>query len=67
MIEKHFVFPEYYIMKIPMCDECKVQLQDNNIMLPTNPPKWQYICPKCEKLYDFFEKDLRGEWKFRTL
>ena len=53
--------------KVPICDDCKVQLQDNNLMLASYPPKWQYSCPKCNKIYEFFEKDLKGEWKFRAM
>jgi len=67
MISKHYLFPEFYIAKIPMCDDCKIQLQDDNLMLATQPPQWQYSCPKCGKLYSFYEKDLRGEWKFKTI
>lgn len=67
MIEKHFLFPECFVAKIPMCDECKVQLVDNNIMLPTAPPKWQFTCPKCNKEYAFYSNELKGEWKWRTI
>ena len=67
MIEKCFLFPEFYVAKVPKCDDCKVVLQDNNLMLATNPPQWQYVCPKCNKLYAFYEKDLKGEWKWRAI
>ena len=67
MIENKYLFPQCYIQKIPKCDDCKEVLFDTNIMYPTNPPKWKYTCPKCGKEYAFFEKDLRGEWKFRTI
>ena len=67
MIEKHFVFPEYYIVKVPLCDDCKVRLHDNNLMIATNPPQWQYSCPQCNKVYTFSSEELKGEWKFKAL
>lgn len=67
MIEKKFLFPEYYIHKIPMCDECKCILEDLNVMLPLSPPKHVFKCPNCNKEYSFLSSELNGEWKWRTI
>lgn len=67
MIEKHFLFPEYYIHKIPKCDDCKEVLEDMHIELPVYPSRYKFICPKCNKIYEFTYKDLEGEWKWRTI
>lgn len=67
MLKKQFLFPECYINKIPYCDKCKLRLQDNNLMIATEPPKWQYICPKCNEIYEFTSNELQGEWKWKTI
>lgn len=67
MIDKQFLFPEYYIAKIPKCDDCKVKLQDTGISLMTNPPQRQFVCPKCSKQYNIYENELQGEWRWRTI
>lgn len=67
MIEKHFLFPEYYVLKVPKCDDCKIELQDTGYMIMTNPPVKQYRCSKCGRLYNFNESDIQGNWKFRTI
>lgn len=67
MLEKHYLFPECYIIKIPKCDNCKVELQDTGIVLMSNPPQYTYKCPKCNKEYTFRENEIQGEWKWRTI
>ena len=67
MIRNKFLIPECYVYKIPYCDECNIELKDTNTMVPTDPPKWKYICPNCNKEYNFLETELRGEWKWRTI
>lgn len=67
MIEKHFLFPQYYILKIPKCDDCKIQLQDTGRRLLSNPPICIYKCPKCNREYNYNESQIQGEWKWRTL
>ena len=50
MIEKQFVFPEYYINKVPKCDDCKnVILQDTGIRLTSYPPQMVLRCPNCNR------------------
>lgn len=40
------------------CD-CGEEMEKDNVVLATNPPKHKYICPKCEKvefLVDYYPK-----------
>ena len=67
MIEKKFLFPEYYILKIPKCDKCNVALKNNNMQLAIYPPKYEYECPECGNIYNFREDEVQGEWKWRTI
>lgn len=68
MIEKQYVFPEFYINKVPKCDDCNnVILEDTGYRLTSNPPKIVLKCPKCNKEYTYYEHEVRGEWKWRTL
>lgn len=68
MIEKQFVFPEYYINKVPKCDDCKnVILQDTGIRLTSYPPQIVLRCPNCNREYTHYEHELRGEWKWRAI
>lgn len=66
-IQKQFLFPECYVHKIPMCDNCNIPLGDANIMLAGEPPYFVYRCSKCNKEYYFRESEIRGEWKWRTI
>lgn len=67
MIKKQFLIPECYVHKVPVCDNCNEVLVDTGIMNMSNPSQCKFVCPKCNKEYTFFEKDLRGEWKWRTI
>lgn len=67
MIKKQFLIPEYYVHKIPMCDDCRIELQFTGVELPSCPPLLQHQCPKCGKVYTIPREDLQGEWKWRTL
>lgn len=68
MIDKHFLFPEFYIAKIPKCDDCKgIVLRQTGQILMSNPPLIQYKCPSCGKIYDIREDELQGEWKWRAI
>lgn len=67
MIEKHFLFPQYYVHKIAKCDECKCELYYTGIELLSNPPLKQMKCPKCGKEYNINAKELQGEWKWRAI
>ena len=67
MIEKHYLFPECYVIKIPKCDECNIELKQEPYVLSSNPVQYNYRCPKCNKEYHFYEKELEGEWKWRTI
>lgn len=67
MIEKHFLFPQYYIHKVAKCDECKCELYYTGIELLSNPSLKQMKCPKCGKEYNISIKELQGEWKWRAL
>ena len=66
-IQKQFLFPEFYINKVPICDECNMQLVDTGVMLSSNPPYWIYRCSKCKKEYQVKESEIRCEWKWRTI
>lgn len=67
MIKKKYLFPEYYIHKVPYCDECNIPLKDTGQQLLVNPPISMHICPRCGKEYTFNVNELQGEWKWRTL
>ena len=68
MIDKHFLFPEMYIAKVPKCDDCEKQvLQQTGHMLMSNPPLVEYVCPKCKKIYNYTQDELEGEWKWRVI
>lgn len=67
MIEEHFLFPQYYIHKIPKCDTCKIELWNTNVELMSNPPQRVYQCPKCNEKYNISVDDLEGEWKWRMI
>lgn len=66
-IRKQFLIPECYINKIPICDDCGQLLEDTGRRLLSSPPRASYICKKCNKEYNFFEYELQGEWKWRTI
>lgn len=67
MIQKQFLFPEYYIKKIPTCDKCKTSLESTGTVLMSNPPLYVYKCPRCQEIYNIKEDDLQGEWKWRSI
>lgn len=67
MIEKQYLIPEFYINKVPKCDECKVRLEDTGARLLVDPPLFVYKCPNCGDEYKFYEEEIRGEWKWRTI
>lgn len=67
MIEKQYLFPECYINKIPKCDDCKEVLKDTGERLTSFPIQVVLHCPKCNKQYTFYEYELQGEWKWRTI
>lgn len=67
MIKKEFCFPEYYINKVPMCDDCNCVLNATGIVYTVYPQLYEYKCDKCGKLYKFNESELQGEWKWRTI
>lgn len=66
-IKKQFLIPECYIQKIPVCDNCGLPLQDTGRRLMSYPPKATFICNHCNKEHTFFENELQGEWKWRTI
>lgn len=67
MIKQVFLFPQYYVHKQPICDDCGQELFSTGITLVSNPPLVEHICKKCGKTYNISETDLRGEWKWRTM
>lgn len=67
MIEKQYMLPECYINKVPKCDKCKEILRDTGMRLTSNPPKIILRCPICNKEYNYYEYELQGEWKWRTI
>lgn len=67
MIKTKFLFPEYYIQKIPMCDECNIELKRTGTAYMTDPVQLQYACPQCNKEYLYREEEVCGQWKLREL
>lgn len=67
MIKKHYLFPEFYVAKIPYCDDCEVQLQNTGTQILSMPASDIYVCPKCNKKYYFSVGSLEGEWKWRIM
>lgn len=67
MIRKQYVYPECYINKIPICDDCKETLKDTGRRLMSNPPLIVLQCPKCKREYNYRENELQGEWKWKTI
>ena len=51
MIKEEYLFPQYFVNKIPICDDCKEPLKNTNQQLLSNPPLLIYKCPKCNKEY----------------
>lgn len=66
-IKKQYLIPEFYIQKIPICDDCNIPLIDLQCQLLSSPPKAMYKCKKCNKNYNFNVNDIQGEWKWRTI
>lgn len=66
-IQKKYLIPECFIMKLPMCDDCEVELLDTGTQYATYPPQLVYKCPKCNKEYVFNVNEIQGEWKWRTI
>lgn len=68
MIKEQYLFPEFYINKIPKCDNCTdTILEDTGARLASYPPKVILKCPKCFTEYNYTENELQGEWKWRTI
>ena len=67
MIRKQFLFPQFYINKIPYCDDCKIPLQSTGTVLMSSPPQYEYKCYNCGKEYSFKEDEIQGEWKWRAI
>ena len=68
MIDKHFLFPEFYIAKVPKCDDCTgIVLKQTGQIIMTNPALIEYVCPKSGKNYSYREDELQGEWKWRAI
>lgn len=66
-IKNNYLFPEYYIQKEAYCDDCKEKLVDTGIRLMSFPVQIEMKCQKCNKHYNFYERDLQGEWKWREV
>lgn len=67
MIKKSFLFPECYVAKQPFCDDCNNQPLNMVAELTSNPPVYEYVCPKCNKKYQYNEREVIGEWKWKTI
>lgn len=68
MIDKHYLFPECYVAKVPKCDDCKgIILKQTGQILMSNPLQIEYKCPNCNKMYTYREDELQGEWKWRVI
>lgn len=66
-IKNNYLIPECYIQKEAYCDDCNEKLISTGITLMSFPPQVEMKCPKCNKRYNFYEKELEGEWKWRTI
>lgn len=66
MIKNHYLIPEYYIAKIPYCDDCNIPLTAQSYELLSSPPKKVFICANCNKEYYYLPSELQGEWKWRV-
>lgn len=66
MIRKECLVPDYYLKKIPVCDNCNVDLKQEPNVLMSNPVQYIYKCPKCGNEYYFREEDIKGEWKWKV-
>lgn len=67
MIKEKFLFPQYYIHRIPMCDDCNEELKRLPYELLSSPPQYQFQCPKCNKTYRYYDYQIQGEWKWREI
>lgn len=67
MIVNRFLIPEFYVKPTPMCDNCKIELEDLGIEYLSNPPLSVYKCPKCNKEYKFTKGEITGYWKWRIV
>ena len=54
------------------CAKCKAEMEMTNQMIPTYPPKVQYICPVCKnkitskKMYPYIDYEFEGEAPKKT-
>jgi hypothetical protein len=67
MIKNTFLFPQYYIQKVPYCDICNIPLTGTGTVIMTNPPMHEYVCESCHKKYSFSENEIQGEWRWRSI
>lgn len=67
MIQNHYLFPQFYICKVPYCDDCNIQLLSLNQTLLSDPPMQMFKCTKCGREYSYRADELQGEWKWRAL
>lgn len=64
MIKEVKKIPKYYLEKIPMCDECNIELIITGIELLCFPSRKIYQCTSCAKQYYFSNEELQGKWIF---
>lgn len=67
MIKEKKLILKYVIQKEAYCDDCNVELHDNNTVLMSDPPKKRMICPKCRKDYYIYLKDLQDEYIYEEV
>lgn len=65
MIKEEKLIPEYYINRIPYCDDCNVRLIDTGRRLLSSPLQWSMKCPNCNKFYHINETELESEWVWK--
>ena len=66
-IKQRKFIPEYVIKKIPQCDECGTELDQENYVLPTAPLQYAYKCPKCEKVFRIPGSLVEDEWVWKEI
>lgn len=67
MIKHEFLIPECYVNPVPLCDNCNIKLENQNVQYLSDPPLNVYKCPRCNKEYTFTNNEISGYWKWRRI
>lgn len=66
MIKETRYKPKCYVARVPYCDDCNVELNRKDFVLTTNPLQLVYVCPKCNKEYNYTESEIGGYWEWQN-